>query len=211
MRSWTTALALALAFLGSSPATAATDDVAGMVLRVKGTAIAVRDAEPRLLNTGATIHIGDVLSTGKDSRLEIKMIDDGVFTLGERTSFVVLDYTFGTAGGGAGTGAIRLLTGAINVATGRLAQVAERPLTVEGELATIGIRGTKAWIGTMPNGEFHVGLWEGKSVTVENQAGRVEITQPGFGTHLTAKDRPPTHPHPWPESMSEMARQMTRF
>ena len=75
---------------------AATDlNVAGTVKRLKGSVLAVQDAQVRILKTGDEVYIGDILSTGAGAGVEVSMIDDGTFQLAERTSFVVIDYTFG--------------------------------------------------------------------------------------------------------------------
>ncbi len=41
------------------------DNVAGTVLRLQASAVAVQDAVPRALAVGEPIFVGDVLSTGK--------------------------------------------------------------------------------------------------------------------------------------------------
>lgn len=125
----------------------------GTVNRLRGRALAVLDALPRVLKVGAPVYIGDVLSTGPDTRLEIRMQDDGLFQLGARTSFTIIDYTFGSGGA-----ALRLLFGAINGITGKLASA--EGLVIETDVATIGIRGTKFWIGDI-DGLMHVAHWSG--------------------------------------------------
>ena len=66
---------------------------AGTVSRIQGAAVAVRNTLPRWLSVGDAIQVGDVLSTGTDSRLEIKMLNDAIFVLGAETAFVVTDWT----------------------------------------------------------------------------------------------------------------------
>ena len=118
------------------------DLVNGVVTRLQGNAVAMQDAIPRPLKVGDNILSGDVISTGKDARLEMRMIDDGVITLGERTVFVVIDYILG---GETPNAAVRLLQGAFKTVSGELVQMANARFVVETELATIGIRGTTFW------------------------------------------------------------------
>lgn len=56
---------------GISAAVADDGDVAGEVARVQGRVVAVHDAQLRLLMAGDSVLVGDVLSTGKDARIEI--------------------------------------------------------------------------------------------------------------------------------------------
>jgi CheY-like chemotaxis protein len=75
--------------------TLADEEQAGTVTRLKGAAFAMQDAIPRVLSVGAAIQRGDVISTSPGARLEMKMLDDAVMTLGEKTIFVVIDYNHG--------------------------------------------------------------------------------------------------------------------
>lgn len=182
------------------------EDIAGTVVRLQGSAIAMQDAVPRILEADSPVYIGDVLSTGPESRLEIQMIDDGLFTLGARTTFMIVDYTFG---GGNPNGLLRLLSGAVNAASGKLAKLAGAQFSMEADSATIGIRGTKFWAGEL-DGIFQVGLWSG-AVTVKNRAGEVEINQPNFGTRVAGQETSPVEPRPWSESKIQRAQALTSF
>jgi hypothetical protein len=115
-----------------------TDEVVGSVSKLKGSAIAIQDAVPRILQPKSAIFMGDVISTGKDSRLEIVMIDDPLFNLGARTNFVVEEYFLKEDTGNA---AIRLLSGAGAVVTGKIASLDSRPFALKTATATIGVRG----------------------------------------------------------------------
>ena len=185
----------ALSFVVLMAAVSTEDDlVNGVVTRLQGNAVAMQDAIPRPLKVGDNILNGDVISTGKDSRLELRMIDDGVITLGERTVFVVIDYILD---GIAPIGTVRLLQGAFKAVSGELVKLANASFVVETELATIGIRGTTFWGGTLDD-TFDVTLLEGKSIYIETKAGRVEITTPGEGTNVRSANEPPSPPKAWP-------------
>ncbi len=101
---------------------------AGTVTRVKGAAVAVQNAETRVLGTGANVLIGDIISTGPGARLEIAMVDGGAVTLGERTVFVVIDYAFTGADGNA---VFRLMEGAALAVTGRIASLGPDRMRLE--------------------------------------------------------------------------------
>jgi hypothetical protein len=84
---------IAVTFIATTAAvTTQTDEVVGAVVTLKGSAIALQDAVPRILGIKSNIFMGDVISTGKDSRVAIKMVDEAQFNLGARTNFVVEEY-----------------------------------------------------------------------------------------------------------------------
>ena len=187
------AAAVLAVFLFAAGPLFAAEDVAGAVVRLKGSAIAMQDAVPRVLKAGAKILRGDVISTGPGARLEIRMIDDAVMTLGEKTIFVVIDYI---AKGAQPNAAMRLLQGAFSAVTGDMMKTADATFTVHTKLATIGIRGTTFWGGTL-DGVFGIALLDGKAITVETRAGRVVIDTVGDGTSITAAGVAPTSPKAW--------------
>ena len=173
--------------------TEAAEDVAGTVTRLKGSAVAMQDAVPRPLKVGDKIQRGDVISTGAGARLEIKMLDDAVMTLGEKTIFIVIDYiTIGAEP----NAAMRLLQGAFSAVSGKIMKTAGAKFTIETEAATIGIRGTTFWGGVL-DGVFEVALLDGQAVIVENKAGRVVLDKVGEGTAIRAADVAPTPPKKW--------------
>ena len=180
---------------------------AGTVSRVQGPALAVRNATPRVLVVGDPIQIGDVLSTGADARLEIKMTDDSVFVLGEGAGFVVTDYTFGQAA--APTATFKVLQGAFLATSGKIAQLADNSMKVQTNTATIGIRGTTVWGGPI-DGQTGVVLIDGRAVTVETAAGRVDLTAVGAGTGFVGEGAPAAA-SPWAAEKIARARATVTF
>lgn len=167
-------------------------DIAGHVVRLQGTAVAMQDALPRVLKIGDKILRGDVISTGKGARLEMQMLDDAVMTLGAKTIFVVTDYI---ATGPEPVASFRLMQGAFKAVSGKIAG-ARGTFTVATEFATIGIRGTTFWGGSL-DGDFEVALLGGKGVYVETRAGRVELTGIGQGTRIVDANKSPSKPVVW--------------
>jgi len=204
------ALLLAAPFLLAllaAPASAQTlAPPAGTVARIQGAAVAVRSALPRALAVGDAIQVGDVLSTGADARLEITMQDDSVFVLGAETAFVVTDYTFGQGKGGA---TFRVIKGAFLATSGKIAQLADNAMTVQTEIATIGIRGTTVWGGPI-DGQTGVVLIDGRAVTVETAAGRVDLTAVGAGTGFVGEGAPAAA-SPWAAEKIARARATVTF
>ena len=206
-----TLLVALIAVAAATGARAADGDVAGTVLRLQATAVAVQDAVPRVLAVGQPIFIGDVLSTGKGSRLEVRMIDDAIMTLGERTSFVVIDYIFSD---GLGNAAMRLLSGALLATSGEIAKQAGNPFKVAAEFGTIGIRApssrTTVW-GGLIDGAWGVVLLDGAGASVENGAGRVDLTEVTAGTRITGATEAPGAVKRWPAAKLARARKTVSF
>lgn len=196
---------LVLAVLASLPAVPAwaqsPETVVGSVVRIEGQAVAIQDALPRVLDLGSPVQAGDIISTGKDARLELKMNDGGDLKLGARTQFVIQEYIVGNQGNNA---VLRLLQGAFLATSGRITQVADGSMTVETDAATIGIRGTTVWGGSL-DGDFEVAMLDGKAITVETKAGKVEMTSAGEGTRITAADAPPSPPVQWADAKVKRA------
>lgn len=184
------------------------DEVVGKVTEISGSAVAMQDATPRALKKGADIHIGDVLSTARDSRLQIKMSDEAEFALGERSVFVVQEY-FLKQDGKEGNAVVRLMSGAVKAVSGKIAQLETHPFQMRTEVATIGVRGTEFW-GGMLDGVHQFALLSGNAIIVENKAGRVEITNPGDGTWLESDAGVPPAPAAWGADKLTRAAAMTR-
>lgn len=172
------------------------------VSRVQGAAIAVQNATPRVLA------VGDILSTGPNARLEIKMRDEAIFSLGEQAAFVVVDYTFGQ--GASPNGVLRVLQGAFVATSGAIAQLSDTGFKVQTSAATIGIRGTTVWGGPLDGAPLQVMMIEGKAVTVETATGKVELNIVGAGTQLDANGAP-TAPGFWGADKVARARAVTDF
>jgi FecR-like protein len=183
------------------------ENVAGTVKHVTGSALAVQNAEIRQLKVGDPVMIGDILSTGTDSRLEIAMVDDGKFKLGAKTSFVVVDYTFGTKNDNV---VMELLNGAMDGVSGQIAKANPDGMKVVTRSATIGIRGTKFFVGEM-NGDndIHVAHWSGGGVHVKNYAGEVFLKDEGVGTIIEHHNKKPAAPESWAGEKQERAKSMT--
>jgi hypothetical protein len=183
------------------------DTKAGVVTRIQSSAIAIQDAAPRILEVGSSIFINDIVSTGKDARVEIRMIDDTVITLSARTQFVVMQYQFD---GRDGDALLRLITGTFRAVTGKIAKLENRPFMVATNVATIGVRGTEFWVGAFHQVP-HVELIGGGGIFVENEGGRVDVRRPGWGTFIKDAKTKPTKPEFWPKWMNDAVKDSMSF
>jgi hypothetical protein len=134
------------------------------------------------------------------------MIDDGSFKLGEKTSFVVIDYTFGQGNDNA---VMQLLDGAIDGVSGAIAKSKGDGMEILTRQATIGIRGTKFFVGEMnEDDKLHVAHWSGGGVHVKNSAGEVFIGEDGHGTVVHHDDHHPAPPKEWHIDKKKRAMEM---
>ena len=176
-------------------------DVIGEVTKIQKTAFAMQDALPRKLEVGSNIQLGDVISTGKGARIEIVLNDGAEVTLGERTHFVMQEFIMSNSENNA---VMRLLEGAFKVTSGEMMKVADAKMLVQTNTATIGVRGTTFWGGTL-DGEFEVALLDGKGVYVQTRAGQVELSTIGDGTFVKGADQAPSKPMAWAQEKVDRA------
>ena len=189
-------LAAMFLVIAAPAAQAAEGDVAGKVLRLKNDAVALQGAAPRPLKVGSEVRVSDVISTGDGARLEFSLLDGSVVTLGERATFALSDFEDAPSKESI---ALRLLSGAFKAASGSIAARNPDAMTVATNTATIGIRGTTVWGGTLDTA-FEVALLDGTAVTVTTRAGTVELNSVGQGTSVPSADQPPTAPVTWAQT-----------
>jgi hypothetical protein len=184
--------------------------VAGYVTRIKGSVVARSEqltGEPRKVMVGRALYPGERITTGADSRLEARLRDGSLLTLGEHTEFIIhqvepRERPGRTLG--------ELLKGVFRAVTAPEEPEQLPPdFQVRTPVATIGVRGTDFWGGfyfdpvTQP--PLDVVVLAGKGVYVENAAGRVELIGPGAGTTVTDAASAPAPMKRWPPQKLEKA------
>ena len=128
-------LALAmLATMGSEAALAAS----GTALGVRPEASAETEGASRVLNVGADIFIGDLVTTGRKGNVQIRFSDRTELVVGPNSSLVIEDYLL-RDDGSTGKLAVNALSGTFRFVTGNSDQDRYRIITPTG---TIGVRGT---------------------------------------------------------------------
>jgi hypothetical protein len=177
--------------------TTAAGNPVGKVIFLKGGAFANVASRSRNLVVGSSLQQHDQIVTGHGARLAMEMIDGAIITLGADTRFRILSYRQ-ARGNASGDALLELLKGAFRAITGKLGNPAHPAFRVRTPVATLGVRGTTFWGGFHFGDALDVALISGKGIYIENEAGQVEITQPGFGTTVHAADQAPTRPKQWP-------------
>lgn len=137
----TRALLLLLPLLPALPGAAHAAD-AGRVLLAAGDAVAIRDGRTVRLAVGATIEDRDVLRTGPDSNLQVRLTDESVLALKPGSVLAIEQYVYRDRTDGSESAVFRLLKGGFRTVTGLIGRVNKTAYRVNTGVATIGIRGT---------------------------------------------------------------------
>lgn len=165
-------------------------EVAGTVERLRGDVMAETDGVRHVLGQGAAVHVGDRLTTGEDSRLEIRFIDGTRVTLGDRSDLVIDRFLYNPPDD-AGDVVLNLASGVFRAASGGIAKLRGKPLRIETPTGTLGIRGTEFW-GEQHADSLLVALLGGGGVFVETASGRTEIDEIGYATKVEAPGQAPS-------------------
>ncbi len=189
-----------------------TPDAAGYVTRIRGEATAVTATERRVLALGHALHLGDRIVTGADARLEARLQDGTVFTLGENAEFTVQQVR-GVTPDDDGS-AFELLKGVFRAVTAQTDSGQPQQSSswrVKTPVATIGIRGTELWGGfnllNTGSNTLDVVMLQGKGVYVESNGRRVELNRAGYGTTVESADAAPAPSKAWAEKKLQAALQ----
>lgn len=188
-------IGLGLAGFGPAFAEAALEIVqAGTVESVTGESTGRLRGEKRQLTVGSQVFIDDLLGTGPQARLAVKLGEATRLSLGERTR-VKINKVLVDRGG-----ELELGSGAILF--DRPSDQPSGPLTVNTAFGLIGARGTKFFAG--PSGGVFGVFVEHGLVTVKTKRGSVELTA-GLGTNMTSLRAPPSPPSRWPDDRIALA------
>lgn len=158
-----------------------------------------------VLTPGAVIAEGSRVTTGGGTRLELRFVDDTVLILGENADLRIDRFVYTPDG----SAQLRVGSGAFLVATGAVAKLPGHPFRVVTPIASIGVRGTRFWGGSLSH-PLDVLLLEG-AVSVRSNGGAVDLTAPLEGTDVASPDAPPTPAGRWGAERVEQALQSVRF
>ena len=180
-----------LLLLGSG--TAWSGSPIGTVMGHLGDVYAIGPVGSRQLHNGRSIYTGDMLVTGADSRLAVRLRGGTQITLGADSRFAIQS----SRAEGVGDSLFRLLKGVFR-ATAELKRPGER-FEIQTRLATVGLRGTDFWGGFLFGSDrLDVLVLEGTGVRVTSAEGQVDLDAAGEGTTVVA-GQSPTAPRVWPQ------------
>ncbi|MBU9888680.1 MAG: FecR domain-containing protein [Candidatus Omnitrophica bacterium] len=166
-------------------------DVQGAVMIVSPT-----DTAMRPLKKGDPVFMGDKIETGADGRLEVKLLDKTVFSLGPSGAISMDEFAYDPK---TDEGKVRagILKGIFRVATGKVAHKRPENMTVTLPAGTIGFRGTVVagivdgtrstiiLLGPVEAGRIYV------TNLVNGQLMTLEIDETGMGVIVDGPDSTP--------------------
>ena len=176
----------------------------GQITRIVGNVTVEEKAISDNSALGLPLHSGDKISTGANARLELKLRDGSVITLGENTQFRIQKYNYSPRRG-IGQALFDLVKGVFRAVSGAISHVRKPVFEVHTTHGMIGIRGTDFWGGFHFGNELSVLLFNGRGVYVRNMAGMVELTQIGEGTNVKSQTIAPEPVRIWGQNKIDAA------
>jgi len=155
----------------------------------------------RVVQSGKPLYLNDHVTTDAAGRLQVLLLDQTVFTVGPNSDMVLDEFVYDPATD-KGKVTARITKGVFRFVTGKVARKDPASMKVNLPVGTIGIRGTIAAGQVSGQSATVILLGPGSqnnanenpgAVFVFNANGRVDLTQPGFGTTL-GPGGPPTSP-----------------
>ena len=177
-------IALLLALLPALPA-AAQERAVGTITRLQGSVSTTQGN----VGPGSPLSTGTVLTTGPGARAELSFSDGTLVVIGEHSRFAVESFAY-DAPSQSGQAHFRVDQGAFLVTSGAVAKLPGRPLSVTTPVASIGVRGTKFWGGSLDH-PLDVLLLEG-AITVRSPGGSANLNNPLEGTDVPKAGAAPT-------------------
>lgn len=191
-------LCLILALL---PTTASLAADRAMVYQVSGDARVLRGEQTLPAERRLPLRAGDVLETGVESRLGIRLADGSIVNLGADTRMALQALPNAD---GSGKARMEMLRGVFRAVTGAIGKRRHPDFVVITPDAAIGVRGTDFWGGYLFDDGLAVLVLDGKGVYVQNVVGEV-LLGPGQGTSVRNDATPPNAPDRWSQARIDQA------
>lgn len=146
------------------------------------------------LSSGQSVFLGDDIKVGAESRMQVMLLDETIFTLGANSVMRIDEFVYDPSDDSRNTLSTSITQGTFRFVSGRISKSQDRAMQVKLPSATIGVRGTSVAGEVTADGAAQVvllgpsannslGLPAG-AINVANQAGVVDITRPGFATAI---------------------------
>ncbi len=178
---------LALATTLAALSVAAVAQTAGEVVAMNAPAFLVRDGVTRALQAGDALRPGDLLRTGADARLLLRLAEGSDVKLGANAELSVSD--FEQRADGVFGGLLDVLRGAFRFTTTLVSGRHRRDLQVRVATVTAGIRGTDIW-GRSNEERDLVCLIEGSISVRHDDGAEVTMSEP-LTFYVAPRGQPP--------------------
>ena len=119
----------------------ASEQPAGYIKVVTGSASIIRGAAEQPARPGDPIYRNDALRTGANGRLGVTLIDDTRISLGSNSEIDLSEFKFSPAEGELSL-VVKLLRGIAAFVTGRIGELRPDAVRIETPATIIGVRGT---------------------------------------------------------------------
>lgn len=170
---------------------------------VRGTvnAMAPNATVGRVVESGKPLYLNDHVTTKADSRLQVLLLDESVFTVGPDSDMVLDEFVY-DPNTSAGKVTANLTKGVFRFVTGKVARQGSDGMKIKVPTGTIGIRGTEGVLEVRPEQTTAILVAEGANNTANLPAsmlnlatkdGSTSLTRVGFGSDMRASG-PPTPP-----------------
>lgn len=150
-------------------------DIAGRVIMVRGEAQATNvDGEVRQLKRRDTVYSSDVISTGDNSRVQIRFVDKGMLALRANSKLNIKTYRQPANASDEGEVLMELVEGGFRTLTGSIGKGDKAAYKVDTPVASIGIRGTVYRVALVTPEQLYLGVSSG-GITVNNSLGQMNL------------------------------------
>ena len=175
-------------------ATSAMAERVAMVIGVEGTVTVVREGNHLPVTRRETLYKTDQILTGRDSAIELKMLDGSFINLGEMADMFIKELVYDPIKKD-GFMDLEVTVGAFRIVSGSIAKLGPDLMQLKIPVATIGIRGTglvgkaspvgaENWVILVKDPEGHIG-----ELVVQNTVGVTILSKESEGVTMIYPDR----------------------
>ena len=175
-------------------ATSAMAERVAMVIVVEGEFTVVREVNHLSLTRKETLYKADQILTGRDSAIELKMLDGSYINLGELAEMFIKELVYDPIKKD-GFMDLEVAVGAFRIVSGSIAKLGPDLMQLKIPVATIGIRGTglvgkaspegaENWVILVKDPDGHIG-----ELVVQNTVGVTILSKESEGVTMIYPDR----------------------
>ena len=175
-------------------ATSAMAERVALVIGVEGEVTVVREGNHLSLTRKETLYKADQILTGRDSAIELKMLDGSYINLGELAEMFIKELVYDPIKKD-GFMDLEVAVGAFRIVSGSIAKLGPDLMQLKIPVATIGIRGTglvgkaspkgsENWVILVTDPDGHIG-----ELVVQNTVGVTILSKESEGVTMIYPDR----------------------
>ena len=146
------------------------DDNVGTVIMARGEVTALQlQQDVRVLKRRSPVYMQDTVTTGNNSKVQIRFNDDALLALNANSSLVVHQYQQQATRHDQPEVVMQLIEGGFRTLTGSLGKGTAAAYRVDTPVGSIGIRGT-LYSALLDKGRLLLGVWQG-TISITTDAG----------------------------------------